>query len=161
MALIRHYTEVAAQSEQALPTTVVRSDTDPRDAIAFCADVNLPDHSPVLPGERFTKTWLVQNVGQRFWRGRDLVCVTDQYVIGRYAPDGRARPLLHSHLRSAQPWVRLTDTPPGGMCEVSMDFVAPQENCSVISLWRIRNAQGAFCYDERFFLQAIVTVLGA
>ena len=43
---------------------------DPGDVVVFNADVTTPDQTVVLPGETFQKTWEIQNVGTRAWRGR-------------------------------------------------------------------------------------------
>ncbi|MCK8225357.1 hypothetical protein LW974_17840, partial [Erwinia amylovora] len=46
---------------------------DVRDVLMLAADVTVPDHTVVMPGERFTKTWAIQNVGQVPWPERQLV----------------------------------------------------------------------------------------
>ena len=44
------------------------------DKSAFVRDVSYPDGALVLPGQRFLKTWELQNVGSVPWQGRWLQC---------------------------------------------------------------------------------------
>jgi len=41
-----------------------------------------------------------------------------------------------------------------------MEFRAPEENCSVASIWRMVHPDGSFVFPPEFFLQVIVTVVG-
>jgi hypothetical protein len=56
--------------------------------------------------------------------------------------------------------IDVPDTPPGHGLELSIDFMAPRENCSVASLWRFVDRNGEPVYRNSCFLQVIVTVLG-
>lgn len=133
----------------------------PDDILMFLGDVTVPDHSLVMPGERFTKTWAIQNVGKVWWPARRLVREDVEMVVARRERHGGLTPLLDAYLASLDRVVEVPATPPGAVVELSVDFAAPLENCSVASLWQLQSLQGTPCYDSRFFLQVIVTVKGA
>lgn len=137
------------------------SPDDPRDAMVFVADVTVPDHSAVLPGERFTKIWAIQNVGDVPWPHRHLVRLEQSLIVARRENNGALTPVLHSYLNSLETMVVLPPVLPGQVHELAVDFVAPAENCSVASLWRLEHPDGRPCYGDKAFLQVIVTVIGA
>jgi len=57
---------------------------DTHDIAVLNADVTTPDQTVVLPAETLQKTWEIQNLGTRPWRGRKLVRVDSEYVIARH-----------------------------------------------------------------------------
>ena len=122
--------------------------------------ITVPDHTAILPGERFTKTWALQNAGSVPWTGRRLVWADDELVISLRNAHGQLQPLLDSHLDSLGRSVAVPTTLPGQLVELSVKFAAPLENCSVASIWRLEDAQGRPCFGARCFLQAMVTVIG-
>lgn len=126
----------------------------------FAADVTVPDHSVVPPGERFTKTWAVQNAGQLPWPERRLVRLDEEIVIARRLKNGGFEPLLDSHLSSLGRTLAVPAAPPGQVLELSVDFQAPLENCTVASVWRFEDVQGVPCYRAHCFLQVVVSVMG-
>lgn len=130
------------------------------DILVFVADVTVPDHSAVLPNQRFTKTWAIQNAGTVFWPVRRLVRQDSELVIARRERNGTLVPLLDSHLSSLGTAIEIPPTPPGAVRELSIDFAAPKENCSVASIWQIQTLDGQPCYKSDCFLQVVVTVLG-
>lgn len=133
---------------------------DPRDVLVFVGDVTVPDHAVVLPGERFTKTWAVQNAGSVAWPARRLVRQDSTLVVAQRERNGALTPLLDAHLRSLEQVLEVPVTPPGAVRELSVDFAAPLENCSVASVWRFEDLDGEPVYKNSCFLQVIVTVLG-
>jgi transcriptional regulator with XRE-family HTH domain len=159
--LFRHFAQLhTGQSNNVMgPATQASGLRDPADAIAFSADVSIPDYSVVSAGEVFTKTWELQNTGFVPWRGRRLVRVDDQYTITRRHRDGSLEPVLESHLSSLQREVDVPETLPGQPVRISVDFAAPHDSCSTASIWRIENSAGDLCYPHRFFLQVIATVI--
>lgn len=159
MALFRLFAKRDV-TRDAVGQAVVRATADPSDAIQFCGDATVPDHALVVPGERFTKTWTVQNVGSERWVDRILERVDDQYVVARRASNGSLSAVLDTHLMSLGHAIRISEVMPGHSVNVSMEFVAPQENCSVASIWRFVNINGRPIYPTNFFLQVMVTVVG-
>lgn len=134
------------------------------DVWRFLADVTIPDHSVVLPGERFIKTWAVQNVGTVPWSGRSLLRVDEELAVYPRHPLSSARapwlPAIQDiHLASLGTRIEIPPTQPGEVVELSVEFAAPSEACSVASIWRPANAHGQALYGPRCFLQAVVTVL--
>ena len=139
----------------------VRHDSphDLRDAMAFLADVTVPDHSVVLPGERFTKIWAIQNVGEVAWPARQLVRQDEALVVARRERSGVLTPLLDAHLNSLERVLSVPPVPVGQVQELRVDFVAPQESCTVASIWRLQSLEGQACYLDNAFVQVIVTVV--
>lgn len=140
-------------------TLTARGQRDARDAVTFTADVTVPDHSHVYPGERFVKTWAIQNTGKVPWVKRYLQRVDEEIVIMRRRA-AKLEPILDAHLATLENRVAVPSTRPGMPCQISIEFMAPRENCAVASLWRMTDEAGHFCYPPTFFLQVIVTVVG-
>ncbi len=148
------------ESIQYLGLPVELGGAGPEDALIFVADVTVPDHSLMLPGERFNKTWAVQNAGTVPWLHRQLVRADEELVVARRDAHGQLHAVLESHLDSLGRVVAVPPTMPGQVVELSVEFAAPTENCSVASVWRMEDELGRPCFDDRFFLQVIVTVVG-
>ena len=134
------------------------------DVWRFVSDVTIPDHSVVSPGERFVKTWAVQNAGEVTWADRRLTRADEELAVyPRRALTGDRTPWLPAiqdiHLASLGTHQEIPTTRPGEVVELSVEFAAPMEACSVASIWRPTNAQGQPLYGARCFLQAVVTVL--
>lgn len=133
---------------------------DPRDAMVFVGDVTTPDHSMVLPSERFTKVWAVQNVGDVPWPARQLVRLDEAVIIARRDHSGNLTPLLNSHLNSLERVINIPAVYPGQVQELSVNFAAPQTNGTVASIWRLQSMDGQACYSDKALLRAVVTVVG-
>ncbi|MCK1785928.1 helix-turn-helix domain-containing protein [Pseudomonas sp. TNT11] len=133
---------------------------DPEDVAVFNADVTTPDQTVVMPGEVFQKTWEIQNLGTRPWRGRRLVRVDGEYVIARRADAlGQLEVVMDTHLRSLHSELPIADTLPGQPVHISVEFAAPRETCTLASIWRIEDAQGKPCYGPAFILHVLVNVM--
>jgi transcriptional regulator with XRE-family HTH domain len=66
LLLFRYYAELQglpAFGTLPLPTNRAISLIDPSDVAAFNADVTMPDHAVIAPGESFRKIWEIQNLG--------------------------------------------------------------------------------------------------
>lgn len=130
------------------------------DIAVFNADVTTPDQTVVLPGETFEKTWEIQNLGTRPWRGRRLVRVDGEYVIARRTDSGAAlEVVMETHLRSLTNEIPIAETLPGQPVHLSVAFAAPRETCTVTSIWRIEDEHGQPCYGPAFILHVIVNVM--
>lgn len=70
-------------------------------------------------------------------------------------------PLVPIYLTSLTNSGPIAETLPGGIAEISVDFVAPTERCSVASIWRMECDSGMACFPSSFFLQVVVTVVSS
>jgi hypothetical protein len=92
----------------------------------FIKDVTYPDGSQVLPGQSFTKTWRLKNVGTCTWNA-DYQLVFDSGI----AMSGLAsKQLAGVHI------------PPGGTMDVSVDLIAPASPGIYRSNWKLRAQNG-------------------
>ena len=91
----------------------------------FIGDVTIPDGTVVAPGQAFTKTWEIENVGTCTWTtSYSLV-----YLFGN--PFGAASP---EYLPAS--------VPPGATANFSVNMVAPSVAGHYRSYWRFRDASG-------------------
>jgi hypothetical protein len=87
-------------------------------------DVNYRDNSAVAPGESFTKTWLIKNIGSCTWgAGYRMVFSYGERMGGQAVP-----------LEAA--------IGPGQEVEVSVTFKAPELAGTYFSAWTMQNALG-------------------
>jgi hypothetical protein len=92
----------------------------------FIKDVTIPDGSILEPGEWFTKTWRIQNVGSCTW--------TPAYQLA----------FVSGERMGAQLLVPLADisVPPGASVDVSLVLQAPEESGIYRGYWRFRSESG-------------------
>jgi transcriptional regulator with XRE-family HTH domain len=163
LLLFRYFADIAGAPGDAHSMATTNRATglqDPSDIAVFNADVNTPDQTVVLPGETFEKTWEIQNIGNRPWRGRRLVRVDGEYVIARRSDSGAVlEVVMDTHLRSLHNEIPIADTLPGQPVHLTMTFAAPKETCAVTSIWRIEDEHGQPCYGPAFILHVIVNVM--
>lgn len=159
MGLLRYF--LGHDIDPAVPDIGVRhiSLLNDTDVLAFVEDVTVPDHSVMMAGEKFVKTWAVQNAGQINWVGRRLVRADQNMVVAERASNGNLTPLMDSYLDSLGREVEVPNTPPGHIAELSVSFMAPRENCSVASIWQFVDSENQLIYRNSCFLQCIVTIL--
>jgi len=101
-------------------------------------DVNVPDNTPMTPGQDFIKTWKVKNNGACEWG--------PGYVLA-YAG--------YEDQMSGQ-FVALTDVVlPGEEVDVSVQFQAPSEAGTYLSAWQMRNPAG-ITFEEIIFVKILV-----
>jgi len=87
-------------------------------------DVNYPDNTVVSPGEEFTKTWKIKNIGSCAWgEGYTLVYSYGEKMSGAFVP-------LTSVIA------------PGEEVEVSVSFKAPDLAGTYFSFWTMQNPKG-------------------
>jgi hypothetical protein len=95
------------------------------DNAAYVADVTIPDGTVLAPGQRFTKTWQIQNTGTSTWDGR----YHWQFEAG--APLGTVRA------------VTAPIVPPGATALFSVEMVAPQQPGLYRGFWQMTDPSGA------------------
>lgn len=98
--------------------------------LLWIEDVNIPDGTQMKAGEKFTKTWLVQNIGGCAWRAG--------FTFNHFGGD----PMRGST-------VTLTEAiPTGAKRELSVELVVPSGVTGLIqSSWRMADENGIFFGD--------------
>jgi len=87
-------------------------------------DVNIPDNTPMSPGQDFTKTWKIKNIGACTWgEGYKMVFSYGDKM------SGVAQPLSAA-------------IAPGQEADVSVQFTAPDLPGKYFSVWTLENAKG-------------------
>ena len=94
-----------------------------RDEAVFVEDVTYPDNTRLTAGEKFTKTWKLQNTGSCMWTGYTIAFVSGDKME---APDS----------------VPVPETEMSSTVEVSIDLVAPSEDGAYTGNFELRNAEG-------------------
>ena len=140
--------------------------TQEGDHISFIADVTVPDHCMVLAGQRFVKTWMLQNTGTVPWVGRKLQCVDSEFVSARWVTlphkRGRKRILVEDVAPGIKPTRNSVAIPPtqsGASVEVSVTFQAPLLPADAISRWKMVDGHGALCFPEHTGVWCAVSVV--
>ena len=96
------------------------------DQVKFVKDVTIPDDMNLAPGEKFTKTWRLQNAGSCPW--------TIGYLLYFESGDSMGAP---ASLELTSETIQ-----PGDTVDVSIDMIAPQEPGAYQGNWKIRNVKG-------------------
>ncbi len=124
----------AVEPTATLPLVTVTLETPPTANscynLLYIKDVTIPDGTQMKPGEVFTKTWLVQNIGGCAWRAG----FTFQHVGG-------------DSMRGSP--VTLTEAiQTGSKREISVQLVVPSgQNGLIQSSWRMADENGIFFGD--------------
>ena len=111
-----------------------------RDSALFDEDVTYPDNSHIKAGEKFTKTWKLENTGTCKWTGYTVAFVSGDKME---APDS----------------VPVPETEAKSTVEVSVDLVAPAENGSYTGNFELRDAEGKSVplgTEQTFWVRIIV-----
>lgn len=104
--------------------------TNPCYNLLYIADVTIPDMTQMKPGEVFTKTWRVQNIGGCAWRAG----FTFQHVGG--------------DLMRGTPITLTESIPTGAIRELSVQLVVPSGLSGLVqSSWRMADENGMFFGD--------------
>jgi hypothetical protein len=107
-------------------------------------DVTIPDDTKFRPGERFTKTWRLQNAGTCTW--------TSEYSLVWFSGE---------QLNAQLSVPLIENTAPGGSADMSVDMVAPETAGTYQSWWKLSNPSGALFgigpnYDAAFWVRIVV-----
>lgn len=125
--------------------------TQDGDHVSFITDVTMPDGCMVLAGQRFVKTWMLQNTGTVPWVGRKLRCVDSELVSARWTTQGRKRVLVEDMAPGIKPTrnsVPIPTTAAGAAVNVSVTFQAPLLPADAISRWKMVDASGALSFPK-------------
>lgn len=91
-------------------------------------DVTIPDGTPMTPGQEFTKTWKIKNIG---------ICTWDTSYKAIFSHSNPPNEQM-----SAQPVPLATLVAPGQEVEVSVQFKAPITPGEYTGYWQMVNAKG-------------------
>ncbi len=95
---------------------------------AFVGDVTIPDGSILAPGQAFTKTWRIRNIGSCTW-------TTDYALVFVFGNNFGAAPAINLSPSVAP-------VAPGQTADFSINMVAPTVAGHYRSYWRFRNSSG-------------------
>lgn len=128
-------TNTSAPTNTGVPSATPTQDDC--DAADFVTDVTVPDGTDFSPGESFTKTWRLRNVGSCTWTtDYDLV-----FISGN-AMGGPASQALTANVA------------PGSTVDISVDLTAPASNGDYRGDWKLRNAGGVvFGLPDTFYVE--------
>ncbi|MEO3809386.1 NBR1-Ig-like domain-containing protein [Sphaerisporangium sp. B11E5] len=115
----------------------------PGDDSTFIADITIPDGSRVRTGQRFVKTWEIQNSGVIVWRNR--------YLTRQGPADGPG--LCSSSTRTPIPL-----THPGSRIRISVPMTAPARPGSCRVDWKMTDATGRHFFPDLAGLYLVVKV---
>lgn len=100
------------------------------DRAQFIADVTVPDGTQMMPGQTFTKTWQLKNVGTCSWTSAYQLVYFSGDRMG--APESAPFPLQAGQVVA-----------PGKSVRVSVNMTAPSTPGSYRGYWMFKNANGA------------------
>jgi hypothetical protein len=92
-------------------------------------DVNIPDNTPVSPGQDFVKTWKIKNIGTCTWGAGYKMVFSYSSSPSADSLKGVAQPLSAA-------------IAPGQEVDVSVQFTAPDLPGTYFSVWTMQNAKG-------------------
>jgi hypothetical protein len=101
---------------------VTATPDDNCDDAKFVTDVTIPDGTNFIPGETFTKTWRVQNIGDCTWTA-DYALVFDS----------------GEQMGGVSPQLLMGSVGPGDTVDLSIDLKAPNATGNYVGNWQIRN----------------------
>jgi hypothetical protein len=102
-------------------------------------DVTIPDNTPMVPGQTFTKTWLVRNNGTCTWEAGFKFAFTRGEAMG-------GTTLVLDKAVS-----------PGAEMELSIPMTAPTNKTGAVrGNWQMSTANGTFFGDEQY----VIIILG-
>jgi hypothetical protein len=100
---------------------------------AFVSDVTIPDGTVMAPGQSFTKTWKLKNIGTTSWSNYSL---TFFYGEQMGAPSSVSVPM----------------TPPGATVDISVPMTAPKDAGGHKGSWQMTTPDGKFFGQDVFVL---------
>lgn len=105
------------------PTSAPPSQSCDKAAAGNPIDVTVPDDTQMQPGQSFTKTWRLENVGSCTW--------TSEYAVTFFSGEQMGAP-------SAVPL--RGEVKPGQTVDISVDMLAPNQAGKYQGNWKLRNA---------------------
>lgn len=107
-------------------------------ACGFVNDVTYPQNSLVKINQRFTKTWQLMNLGTRDWEAIYLACINMETQPTHCYNETHSPPMTTT--------MPIADTKTKQTVDISVQIVAPNFPCVLISEWKIVDKEGnLFC----------------
>jgi hypothetical protein len=125
--LVRPYTPPPTPTPTITPTPTATLPPSACDKAEFVQDVTVPDGTTFAPGQAFTKTWRLKNVGTCTWTSSYGLAFTSGELMGAAA----SYPLS-------------VNVAPGQTVDVSAYMTAPAAAGLHQGSWMLRNASGGF-----------------
>lgn len=127
-------TTVAPPTVAPPPTRVVPTATSTCDIAQFITDVTIPDGTVLTPGQAFTKTWRIKNVGTCSW--------TPSYAVVFSSGNSMNGPATQALTGNVNP---------GQTVDISINLTAPSTPGDYTGYWKLRNAAGVLF--TQFYVQ--------
>ena len=119
------------------PETAIADPTASCYGLVFKSDVTIPDDTNMTPGQKFTKTWLVQNTGSCAWQPGF------KWTLVAGNPMGGSTVTLTQAVN------------PGAQYQISVPMVAPATTGKSIGTWKMSDANGNF-FGEAPWVKVVV-----
>ncbi len=124
----------------------------PFDQTGFIGDITYEDGSMVTTHQQFEKIWRVQNIGDVDWEERKLICM-DPHITTTM--NGKT---VQYGLTPEQPIIPLPLIRAGDIYDVRVTFTAPEYPCTVISTWKMCDAEDQLSFPHMNGLYCMVHV---
>jgi hypothetical protein len=95
------------------------------DLAMYIKDVSIPDGSPFLAGQTFTKTWRIKNIGVCTWSGSYQLIFDSGAIMDGNSPQALSGPVA-----------------PNQEVDLSIELKAPSGPGPYRGYWRLRNPSG-------------------
>lgn len=119
-------------------TAPVNSSSNACDNSAFLSDVTIPDGTILAPGQSFTKTWSISNIGTCAW--------STSYNLDFFSGDVMSGSAVALSAAVAS----------GGSTTISVVMVAPTTAGTYTGYWKLKNASGA-AFGQAVYVQIVVS----
>jgi hypothetical protein len=123
-------------------TATVAPTSSLADKAVYVADVTIPDGTDFEPGEDFTKTWRIQNVGTTTWSTSYALV----FISGDEMGDVKSVALEGN-------------VAPNETVDISVDLVAPSDEGKYRGYWKMLNAAGQY-FDDSIYVEIDVVTGG-
>jgi hypothetical protein len=110
------------------------------DNSAFIADVTIPDHTLLAPGQTFEKTWTMKNTGTCIWKPGYTIVFSSGAAM-----KGNTRAINQS-------------VAPGEQIDVTVKLIAPNTPGDYAGVWRLANGKAQ---PFGAYVSVVITVAGA
>ncbi len=111
--------------------------TPSADNSQFISDITIPDGYIVEPGQTYSKTWRLKNIGSTTWEsGYQLAFVSGEKM-------------------GAPSSIDVPSTAPGGYANIRVNIIGPEKDGTHQGYWRMQNLQGTY-FGETVRIEVVV-----